>query len=181
MRRIGGLRFTAIIFYSILGITLSVHAQQGRSEITRPHDVTYNEYEISKDGVETLISTRYRTVDTEGTWKMVAKSMRTGRVNHFGPYPGHRELWMSFQSAEFLRNHPNFSHTDKVAGFEVYVIKHYLNESQGEWEVEESYSPVTGYTPLRTVVKFGGGTMKRIEATKVEFKDGPATQNEKKN
>lgn len=83
-------------------------------------------------------------------------------------------LERQFHSHSFLRNHPEFERMDKVAGLEVYVLK---TLGQGFW-VENSYSPSTGRTPLRSVLHQLDGTEYITETVKVDFRDVPENLND---
>lgn len=84
------------------------------------------------------------------------------------------KLDRQFHSHSFLRNHPEFVRMDKVAGLDVYVLKAVAN---GYW-VEKSYSPLTGRTPLRSVMHQLDGTEYTTVTVKVEFRDVPDNLNE---
>jgi hypothetical protein len=68
---------------------------------------------------------------------------------------------------------------DEVASLPVYVLRAEIDnpESIHEW-TEQSYSPKTGYAPLRTVVHLRDGSEVRIEAIRVEFREVPDTLND---
>lgn len=80
-----------------------------------------------------------------------------------------------FHSHSFLRNHPEFVRMDKVAGLDVYVLR--TAAERGYW-MEQSYSPLTGRTPLRVVMHQPDGNEYTIETVKVEFRDVPDNLNE---
>jgi hypothetical protein len=79
-----------------------------------------------------------------------------------------------FHSHSFLRNHPEFVRMDKVAGFEVYVLK----VVTPEYWVENCYSPLTGRIPLRSVLHQLNGTEYITETAKIEFRDVPENLND---
>lgn len=82
-----------------------------------------------------------------------------------------------FHSHNFLKNHAQFVRMDKVAGFEVYVMRSVNQENPNYWS-EDSVSPLTGRIPLRSVIHNADGTLYTIEAVRVEFKDVPDNLNE---
>ncbi len=84
-----------------------------------------------------------------------------------------------FRSHKFLRENPQFVRTDEIAGLKVYVWRTETNDPENTeiWS-ETSYSPKTGFTPLRTVVHFRDGTEVRIEAVSIEFKEVPEDLND---
>ena len=79
-----------------------------------------------------------------------------------------------FHSHSNLRNHSEFVRMDKVARLDVYVLR---VETSGVW-VEVSYSPLTGRTPLRSVMHQPDGSGFKTETVKVDFRDVPDNLNE---
>src|ERR1044072_6239432 len=103
----------------------------------------------------------------------------------FAKVPGHPErkfvskaadqqMQDCFRSHKCLRNQLTFVRMDEVAGLKVYVLRYEMKDplNSQEW-IEQSYSPRTGYIPLRTVNHFRDGSEMVIEAKSVEFKDVP--------
>lgn len=84
-----------------------------------------------------------------------------------------------FRSHKCLKNQLSFVRTEELAGLKVYVLRTEMKDSAQpvEW-VEESFSPKTGYIPLRSVQHFRDGSEVGIEATKVEFRDVPENLND---
>jgi hypothetical protein len=78
-----------------------------------------------------------------------------------------------------LRNNPNFVRTDKIAGLDVYVLRHEIKDpaSHEEW-IEESYSPKTGDIWLRMIIHFRDGLEVMSEAVSIEFKEVPEDLND---
>ena len=84
-----------------------------------------------------------------------------------------------FRSVKCLRSQLSFVRIDHVAGLEVYVLRTNVEQSGHpmEW-LEDSYSPKTGYIPLRTVTHFRDGSETVMEATKVRFMEIPENLND---
>lgn len=82
-----------------------------------------------------------------------------------------------YRSHSFLKNSKNLVRMDKVAGFDVYVLKTVNEENPNYW-VETSVSPLTGRMPLRAVVHQADGNIYTVGAVKVEFKDVPNSLND---
>jgi hypothetical protein len=85
-----------------------------------------------------------------------------------------QRLDKQFHSHAFLRNHPAFIRMDKYLGYDVYVMK---TVADGYW-VEESYSPVTGRFPLRSVMHQLDGNEFTTEVVKIDFRDVPDNLND---
>jgi len=69
------------------------------------------------------------------------------------------------RSEEELRNNPQFVGTEEVAGIKTYVLRHKMGG-------EAYYSPLTGVTPLKLVLRdnMGSPPVMVIEALSVEFR-----------
>jgi hypothetical protein len=82
-------------------------------------------------------------------------------------------IHQSYHSHSFLRNNPRFVRMDKCLGLDVYVLR---TNADGYW-VEESYSPLTGRFPLRTVMHQLDGNQagyeSTIETVQLDFRDVP--------
>jgi hypothetical protein len=161
------------------------------------------EYRVSSQGVKTAISERTRYVKANGEWRLVrnnpdgqpARNKEHGAVAStqegvFAKAPGNAEKkWLSgaapeqmqkcFRSVACLRAQPGFIRTDQIAGLEVYVLREPTNNPAHpvEWS-EKSYSPKTGYIPLRNIQHFRDGSELVIEAVKIEFRDVADNLNE---
>ena len=83
-----------------------------------------------------------------------------------------------FRTHSSLRNDPRFVRTEQLVGLKVYVSRTEFTDPQLEEWVEESYSPVTGFTPLRLVHHFRDGSEIRIEAIRIEFQEVPENLND---
>lgn len=106
-----------------------------------------------------------------GPTGVYSKEEGTDSVRYVSPSADAKMLEF-FRSHRSLRNHQEFVRTDRVAGLNVYVLKAEMKDRSNpqEW-VEESYSPVTGYHPLRRVTHFRDGSEMRNECVKVTFED----------
>jgi len=84
-----------------------------------------------------------------------------------------------FRSRKSLRSAPTFVRTDEVAGLKVYVLRYEINVPGHpmEW-IEKSFSPKTGYIPLRQIMHFRDGSEINSVATKVVFEDVPESLND---
>jgi hypothetical protein len=173
------------------------------TEPALPFVVSYIETHVSSDGSEKVVGGRTRYVKANGEWRLVLHGARGNELppesTHtsndpvyaalpegvFAKGSGSKErrqvseglpderMSQFFRSHRSLSNHAGFIRTDKLAGLEVYVLR----TETPHFSVEDSYSPKTGYTPLRKVVRYTDGTEIRIEATRVEFKEIPEDLN----
>jgi len=82
-----------------------------------------------------------------------------------------------YHSHSFLKNSSNLVRMDKVAGFDVYVLKTVNQEYPSYW-TECSFSPLTGRSPLRIVMHQPDESLYIIEAVKIEFRDVPDNLND---
>ncbi|HKQ07034.1 MAG TPA: hypothetical protein VJ464_18030 [Blastocatellia bacterium] len=79
-----------------------------------------------------------------------------------------------FHSHAFLRNHPAFVRMDKFLGYDTYVMK---TVADGYW-VEQSFSPVIGRFPLRSVTHELDGNEFTAEVVKIDFREVPDNLND---
>ena len=157
-------------------------------------------YRIDSSGIKTDLGDRVRYVKPNGEWQQTAnhetKNNKESAViasteeGVFAKAPGYPErkfisqtadpqMQKCFRSVRCLQMQKDFVRTEEVAGLKVYVLRSEISnpEIPIDW-VEQSYSPKTGYVPLRHVKHFRDGSEMVEEATKVEFKDVPDNLNE---
>ncbi|GEM_PF-1995382 len=93
--------------------------------------------------------------------------------------PANQRMLENFRSHSFLKNNPNVVRKDQIAGVEAYTIRKEVEDVSHPiaW-MEQSYSPKTGFTPLRTVTHFRDGSEVRIEAIRVQFREIPENLND---
>jgi hypothetical protein len=155
-----------------------------------PFEVTYVRTITSPEGVVRK-SLRTRQVQSDGEWREIIESsdnkvtfasLREGMYSYIpgqnsvtemtGRLPD-EEMQQKFRTRAFLERHPAYSRRDTVAGIEVYVHREVFSDTDVD-VIEKSYSPLTGFTPLRSYYKYKDGTIATSEAVKVEFKDVPS-------
>lgn len=153
-----------------------------------PFEVTYLVITTGVDG-KSRKSVRTRQVQANGEWRellhgtekrVTIANLREGAFSHVpgeqerekltGRFPD-EDMLRRFRTPSFLRSHPAFVGMDKVAGLEVYVHRESFPEKG--IVIEKSYSPRTGFTPLKIVSKEHDGSSWVCEAVKVEFKEVP--------
>ncbi len=105
----------------------------------------------------------------EGTFSYVPGEQALTRLN--GRFPDEHML-DNFRTPAFLQDHPAFAGMDMVAGLEVYVHRENISGTDVEL-IEKAYSPKTGFSPLRSIIKYRDGSIQVSEAMKVEFKEVP--------
>lgn len=181
--------------------------QENKIEPAAPFTMVTVEYRVGADGTKSIVGNRIRHMDSNGEWRemsynpqtespsketaifantedgVVAKAPDRQDKKFISKSPS-QQLQECFRSVKCLSNQPGFVRMDVVAGLPVYVFRNEPNNpaSPIEW-IEESYSPRTGFTPLRFVQHFRDGSeigLSEIgtEATKVEFKDVPKNLND---
>jgi hypothetical protein len=172
---------------------------QTNTEPAQPYVVTYVQYENSPQGNVKVTGRQTRYVKANGEWRLelygpkgkdpLSKDSRETPVYAGGPDevsakgagstfrryvspPANQQMIDLFRSHNYLRHDREFVRTDVVAGLVVYVLRAVVTDSADaqEW-IEQSYSPKTGYIPLRTVIHMRNGTEVRVEAESVEFKE----------
>lgn len=77
------------------------------------------------------------------------------------------EATAKWNTAEYYLTSPQYTRTDTVAGFTVYVLR--VDGQGGAW-LESAYSPEVGPISLRTIEHRADGTENREVAQNVEFK-----------
>jgi hypothetical protein len=84
-----------------------------------------------------------------------------------------------FRSVRCLEGQKSFVRTDEVADLQVYVLRNNIEDALYPiaW-TEKSYSPETGYLPLRTVNHFRDGSEDVMQATAVIFREIPDNLND---
>lgn len=151
--------------------------------------VTSVEPKTSSDGTQTVTSWRTRQVKANGDWRLIMhgktrdvvygqtangvyrKNPKNGE-SQFRSQSADETMRRAFHSHSYFKKHPNYARTEELAGLKVYVLRYKVDnpESTEEWS-EESYSPKTGMTSLRTVIHFKDGSEFKLEAISVVFKD----------
>ncbi len=107
---------------------------------------------------------------------VVAKRGGSDSLRSVSPSPD-QEMHNYFRTHSSLRSNPRFVRTEQLAGLEVYVLRTEFDESRPEQWVEESYSPMTGRTPLRRIFHFRDGSEMRKEAIRIRFQEVPEDLN----
>jgi hypothetical protein len=175
-------------------------------EPIRPFVAKYVDYRVTPDGKRTIIGRRARYVKANGEWRVVAEGPKSEQVSAEGSnqsvvyggdsdgvYARGREsesrryvspaadekMLLFFRSHHSLKNNPEFVRTDEIAGVKVYVLRTEIRDPANpqDW-VEESYSPKTGFNPLRTIIHLNDGSEFRMEAVSIEFRDVPENLND---
>lgn len=175
-------------------------------EPAQPFVVKYLESRVSPDGKRVIGGRRTRCVKASGEWRettygpdgdeaMLEASKRT--VVYGGDADGvygrntdsesrryvspaaDEKMLRFFRSHHSLRNNPEFVRTEEIAGVKAYVLRTEINDPANakEW-VEESFSPRTGFNPLRTIIHLKDGSEVRLEAMSIEFKEVPENLND---
>jgi hypothetical protein len=172
-----------------------------------PFIATYIQSQVSPDGNVTFTSWRNRYVKADGEWRIVSHSFKdttspqeaydaksspvfagtpdgvvgkpanSDQIKQFSPATGQND---AFRSHKYLKNHPGFNRVEELAGLQVYVLRQEFpdtSKNSPQW-VEVSYSPKTGYTPLRTVNHLRDGSEIKIEVIKIDFREVPENLNE---
>jgi hypothetical protein len=158
---------------------------------------------IDANGIETVTGRTTRYVKENGEWRLGPYGFRPGDQSdnkNSGVYaqtsegvyarakdsdslrsvspPAPKEMKDYFRSHSYLRSVSTFVRTDEVAGVKVYVLRtNFTDPNLQEW-VEESFSPKTGFVPLRTVMRFRDGSEFRLEAIRVRFEPVPDNLND---
>ncbi|HSB07874.1 MAG TPA: hypothetical protein VLM38_00065 [Blastocatellia bacterium] len=166
--------------------------------------VEYSDSLVSSDGTLTNTGDTTRYVKADGDWRLVIRR-RNGpelllkRPNRPAVYGASSDgvyekegssqtrryvspsadqtMLQLFRSHNYLRSSPEFVRTDRIAGLKVYVWRVDRDAANPVQWTEESYSPKTGFTPLRTIIHFRDGSEIRREAVSIEFKDVPEELN----
>jgi hypothetical protein len=171
-------------------------------EPAAPYVVKYIIYRKAPDGNLTILGRRTRYVKANGEWRLIGHGPDEEQPNSnstvmvSGPggvqkrHSGSNELfaispsadeqvWQSYRSHSFLRNHNLFVRDDEIAGVKVYVLRTEIADSAHPlaW-AETAYSPKTGFIQLRTVNHFRDNSEVKIEAISVEFKEVPENLND---
>jgi hypothetical protein len=173
---------------------------EGEIEPALPYTVITIHYRVSPDGHKTFDRTRIRYVKANGEWRQMRYDPETNgpakdswvfastQEGVFIKAPGHKrnlspsasqQMQEFFRSARRLRSQMNLVRVDEVAGLEVYVLREEVDVSGHpmEW-IERSYSPKTGYIPLREVIHFRDCSEIGMEAQRVEFGNVPENLND---
>lgn len=166
-----------------------------------PYTVITVEYQVNSDGVKKVLGERIRYVNAKGEWRQtrhdpVNAPSRPSPViastdegvflkapdspgSKFVSPPANQRMQECFRSPHCLRNQLSFVRMEEVAGLQVYVLRTEVADPAHPlaW-IEDSYSPKTGYIPLRSVQHFRDGSEMVTEATKVEFTSVPENMND---
>jgi hypothetical protein len=165
---------------------------------------TYVEYDVLPDGEVKLSRWRTRHVNSKGEWRITMYGLNKptdgasaassvfagtseGIIGKAGSdvYKGNGvsapdSVRAAYRSHAFFKNHPGFVRTVEIAGVKAYVLKDIISNREPnhplEW-VEQTYSPRTGYNPLKTVYHFKDGSEKVTEAIRIDFRDVPEDLN----
>jgi hypothetical protein len=182
-------------------------SQDESNEVEPPasYTVITAEYRVAPDGARTLVGRRIRRVKSNGEWRQSRYDSPSDEANQhalesavlaateegvFAKSPEFSErkflskpatgvMKECFRSHKCLRNQLRFVRNGRLAGLKVYVLRFNAPDPSHPiaW-VEKSYSPKTGYIPLRTVHHFQDGSEMVNEATSVEFREIPENLNE---
>ncbi|MFY9572347.1 MAG: hypothetical protein WAV20_13185 [Blastocatellia bacterium] len=184
----------------------TIVGQEAGPEPSRPYSVVTLHYRIAANGIRTTLGERVRYVKSNGEWRQLPNDPHNASTNIvptnkdsvavfastddgvFLTDPGHperklisaaanQEMEDCFRSVKCLKAQVSFVRLDQVAGLEVYVLRTNIENHPIEW-TEQSYSPKTGYLPLRNVKHFRDGSEDVLEATRVEFRDVPGNLND---
>lgn len=171
-----------------------------------PFVVKYIESRVSPDGTRIIAGQRTRYVKANGEWRVTTygpgghePSLQASKesVVYAGDANGvyarntdsdsrryvspaaDEKMVRFFRSHHYLRNNPEFVRTEEIAGVKAYVLRTEIKDpaNSKEW-VEESYSPRTGFNPLRTIIHLRDGSQLRIEAVSIEFTEVPENLND---
>jgi hypothetical protein len=194
----------SVFIIGIVAYTASFSQSPINSDTTlepaAPYTVIIANYRIDSNGTKTDISERIRYVKPNGEWKQTANTETNNKKESavianteegvfakalgsserkFISQSADQQMQECFRSVRCLQKQKSFVRIEEVAGLKVYVLRFEINnpEIPIEW-VEQSYSPKTGYIPLRNVKHFRDGSEMVEEATKVEFKDVPDNLND---
>jgi hypothetical protein len=190
-----------------LSLAQSPADEKGNREPASPYIVITANYRIDSGGNKIITGERIRFVKANGEWRQgrydaqsdtsinkpdaqkdAATFASTGE-GVFAKAPGQSErkfisrsadqqMQDCFRSEHCLMSQSTFVRTEQVAGLKVYVLRDDIKDVANpiEW-VEQSYSPKTGYIPLRNVKHFRDGSEMGEEATKVVFQEVPEDLN----
>ena len=189
----------AVFIIGIIAYTASFSQSPANSksdlEPAGPYIVITSNYRIDATGTKTDQGQRIRHVKANGEWRQAAFDgvgskkdsavMANTEEGVFAKAPGiserkaisqspDQQMQDCFRSANCLTKQQSFARIEELAGLKVYVLRYEMNDAQQpvEW-IEQSYSPKTGYVPLRNAKHFRDGSEIVEEAIKVEFKDVP--------
>ena len=160
-----------------------------------PYLVITSNYRIDANGARTDQGQRIRYVKANGEWRQAAydgtdskkdsavlASTEEGVFAKASGVPERKavsqasdqQMQECFRSVNCLTKQKSFARIEEVAGLKAYVMRYEINDTEHPigW-IEQSYSPKTGYIPLRNVKHFRDGSEIVEEAVKVEFKDVP--------
>lgn len=174
-------------------------------EPVQPFVARFVDYRVTPDGKKVMVGRRTRYVNGSGEWRESAfgpkgdeASLEVSKqtvVSVGGPEGVYRrgkglefrryvspaaddKMQRLFRSRSYLRSVGSFVRTEVLAGIEVFVLRSEINDSaNSERWIEKSYSPKTGFNPLRTTIHFDDGSEFRIEATRIEFRHVPDSLN----
>jgi hypothetical protein len=174
-------------------------------EPIHPFVARYVDYRVALDGTRVIAGRSTRYVNANGEWRAVSYGSKgdeaslegskqvvvyaggpegiyaRGKGSDFRKYvsPGADEkMQRLFRSRNYLRSVGSFVRTDVIAGLEVYVLRTEIRDpANPEKWIEKSYSPKTGFNPLRSTIHFDDGSEFRTEAQTIEFRDVPDNLN----
>jgi hypothetical protein len=193
----------AVLIIGLVAVSQTPKAPPGLNpEPGRSYSVVTIRYKVAPDGTRTQLGERIRYVKANGEFRLTRNNTndQTGErkpspvlagtedgVYAAAPGVGARQpvspaaneqLQECFRSVTCLKGQRSFVRTEKLVGLEVYVLLEKIDSPHPiEW-IEKSYSPLTGYIPLRTIIHFRDGSEDVNEATKVEFIDVPDNLND---
>lgn len=136
----------------VVELQTRVVSETGNSRLTT--------YRLGKNEISELLSSDESTYEVE-----------PNAVQYVGRAYS-RNLWQSFHSAEFLRNHKQFVGTATQAALEAYRFR--LEEEGGY--VERWFAPETGPYPLKQIVYSGNGNYHITAAVNVQFRSVSADE-----
>jgi hypothetical protein len=198
----------SVFLVGLLALSQAQNSNNTQNDIepAQSYVVTSVQYFISPDGSAKIVSRRTRYVKANGEWRLelygpkgkdassknseetpvyaggsdgVSARPAGSNLRRYVSPEADQQMLDFFRSHKSLRNHREFVRNDEVAGLLVYVLRAEFNDPANpqEWQ-EESYSPKTGFTPLRKIIHFRDGSEIRIEAVSVEFKEVPENLND---
>ncbi|HJQ67417.1 MAG TPA: hypothetical protein VKA70_00480 [Blastocatellia bacterium] len=169
-----------------------------------PFVATYVQYSVSPDGVVNLTGWSTRYVNRNGEWRIVMHGLKKpaegdssespvfagtpeGIIGKAGSYV-HKgsgifapdSVREAYRSHSYLKSLQTFARTVEIAGVKAYVLRDMIKDREPnnslEW-AEQTYSPRTGYNPLKMVLHYKDGSEMVQEAIRIDFRDVPEDLN----
>ncbi len=192
----------AVFLTGVISLSQTSVKVKDQIEPSVSYSVITVHYRVSSDGLKTITGRRIRYVKANGEWRQTRYDPQSSGSSNESPVfaatdegvytkvPGHSErnfisnmadqhMQECFRSVRCLSNQLSLVRIDEIAGLKVYVLRDEVKVSGNpiEW-IEKSYSPKTGYLPLRIVNHFRDGSEIGMEAQTVEFGNVPDDLND---